>query len=237
MMKTSTVILVSAFAVALFSAHAWSQRTGEERRAGAPAAMAPERDRPADAEGMELIERMRIRRAAEAGTMPDRMEQVERMRNWLDTVDRYVRLANDPSATGVAAVITMNDLLRARGPEAAIEHFNRMLPDIKNPTVKRAVQLQLIDLYRHTRQQDRAMELLRDMIMTAPPLRPGIADRPIQGRELDRPGQPAERRVVPDQERPVRPEAGRLERPDRPQRPDRPETPAEPKRPDRPAER
>jgi hypothetical protein len=110
-------------------------------------------------------------------------EQVERMRSWLDTVDRYTRLARNPGDTGVAAVITANDLLRARGPKGAIEFFNRVLPEVKNDAVRRTIQLQMVELYKATGQQDKALEELQTLMTSAPampampsmPAMPGMA--------------------------------------------------------------
>ncbi|HEX2972809.1 MAG TPA: hypothetical protein VHP11_10780, partial [Tepidisphaeraceae bacterium] len=74
-------------------------------------------------------------------------EQIGRMQSWLDTVERYTKLARDPSDTAVAAVITANDLLRSRGPQKAVEFFEKLLPQVKNEAVRRAIQLQLTELY------------------------------------------------------------------------------------------
>jgi len=98
------------------------------------------------------------------------MEQVERMRNWLDVVDRYVRMARNPVDAAIAAVITANDLLRPRGADVAIDYFTKLLPEVKNDAVQRAIRLQLIELYKAAGQQDKALEQLQSLITSVPPM-------------------------------------------------------------------
>jgi tetratricopeptide (TPR) repeat protein len=96
------------------------------------------------------------------------MMQVELMRNWLDLIDRYAKLSRDPVSAGVAAVVSADDLLRAKPPEQAIEFFNKMLDEAKNDTVKRAIRLQLAELYGKANQSDKALEQLRKLMSDAP---------------------------------------------------------------------
>ena len=96
------------------------------------------------------------------------MMQVELMRNWLDLIDRYARLSRDPVSAAVAAVVSADDLLRTKPPEQAIEFFNKMLDEAKNDTVKRAIRLQLAELYGKANQPDKALEQLRKLMSDAP---------------------------------------------------------------------
>jgi hypothetical protein len=129
---------------------------------------------------------------------------IDTMRNYLEVVARYTQLAQDPSASGVAAVVTANEVLRNRGPEGAISFFTRTLEKTKNEAVQRAIRLQLIDLYRSTNQQDKAVEQLEYLIVNAPargmeqPMRPGM-DSPMRG-NMDSPRPPQSDRR-PDQPR------------------------------------
>jgi len=148
-------------------------REGEVRRE-LPARELPagERERATGArvagEGSTRDVLMSTREGGRPGIMM--MEQVERMRNWLDVVDRYVRMARDPVDAGIAAVITANDLLRPRGADAAISYFTKLLPDVTNDAVKRAIRLQLIELYKASGQQDKALEHLQSLITSVPPM-------------------------------------------------------------------
>ena len=105
-------------------------------------------------------------------------DQLDRMRNWLDTVERYVRLARNPIDSAVAAVITANDILRPKGPDAAIDYFQKILPTTKNDAVQRAIRLQLIELYKAKNQPEQALEQLQSLMTAAP--RGGGPDEPHQ---------------------------------------------------------
>ena len=96
------------------------------------------------------------------------MMQVELMRSWLDLIDRYAKLSRDPVASGVAAVVSADDLFKGRPPEQAIEYFTKLLGEVKNETVQRAIRLQLIELYGKNNDQQKALEQLR-LLMIEPP--------------------------------------------------------------------
>lgn len=92
-------------------------------------------------------------------------EQLEVMRGYLDLVDRYSRMSRDPVSSGVAAVVMAADVLKPKGPQAAIDYFNKVLPDVKNPTVQRAIHLQLADLYKQSQQPDKALDELKAVML------------------------------------------------------------------------
>jgi hypothetical protein len=94
--------------------------------------------------------------------------QLDAMRTYLDVFDRYSRLSRDPTASGVAAVVTAGEILRARGADTAIAYFNKVMPDVKNESVQRAIRLQLIELYKMSGQQDKALEQLQSLMTSAP---------------------------------------------------------------------
>jgi len=94
--------------------------------------------------------------------------QLDAMKNYLDVFDRYSRLSRDPAAAGVAAVVTAGEILRARGADSAIAYFNKVLPDVKNDSVQRAIRLQLVELYKMSGQQDKALDQLQTLMTTAP---------------------------------------------------------------------
>ena len=96
------------------------------------------------------------------------MRQFEMLRGYLEIVDRYARLAHDPSTSGIAAVVAANDLLRPKGADAGIEYFNKLLPEVKSPAVQRAIRLQLAELYKISGKADQALEQLK-MLMIAEP--------------------------------------------------------------------
>jgi hypothetical protein len=98
------------------------------------------------------------------------MAKLEQLRNYIDVVERFAKMTRDPAAAGVAAVVSASDILRQRdrGPEAAIEYFNKTLPEVKNEAVQRAIRIQLIDLYKQSNQADKALEQLDLLIKSAP---------------------------------------------------------------------
>ena len=96
------------------------------------------------------------------------MLQIDQMRGWLDIVDRYARMSRDPVAAGVAAVIAADDLFRNKPPEQAIEYFGKLLSEVKNEAVQRAIRLQLVELYGKSNQPDKALEQLRLLMIAAP---------------------------------------------------------------------
>lgn len=93
-----------------------------------------------------------------------RPPSVDTMRNYLDLVDRYTAMSQDPSKAGVAAVLTAADLLRAQGNDAAIKYFEGVLGDTEKPLtpeINRAVRLQLAELYKAANQPDKALDQLK----------------------------------------------------------------------------
>lgn len=100
--------------------------------------------------------------------LPPEFMRFEVMRGYIELVDRFSRLSRDPTSSGIAAVIAAADLLKARGAEAGIEYFTKALETTKSDAVKRAIRIQLAELYRNAGQQDKALEQLTELINAAP---------------------------------------------------------------------
>jgi hypothetical protein len=103
---------------------------------------------------------------ANPGMTPE-MQKFEMLRSYIDVVDRMTKMAQDPNSSGVAAVVAATDLLRQRGPDAAINYLSKILPDVKSVAVQRAIRIQLIDLYKQAGQSDKALEQLDVLIKGA----------------------------------------------------------------------
>jgi len=103
------------------------------------------------------------------GPMGGPWNQIQMLRGYMDLVDSMSRLAKDPDAAGVAAVISGAEVLKPRGPDAAIDYFNKLLPDARSQTIQRAIRLQLIDLYKASGQQEKALEQVRQLTTGAAP--------------------------------------------------------------------
>ena len=97
-----------------------------------------------------------------------RNERFEQMRNYLGVVGAFSQQSRDASQAGIAAVIAAGDILKPRGADAGIEYFTKLLPEVKNPAVRRAVRVQLADLYKAAGKQDQALEQLRELIVAEP---------------------------------------------------------------------
>ena len=112
---------------------------------------------------------------------------IEIMEKYLYLVDHVARLADNPTASGIAAALRAGDVLKEH-PQDAIEYYNRVLPDVKNDSVRRAIRIQLADLYQKTNQQDKALEQLRELMVSAPASpRPPRAARAASPARSERP--------------------------------------------------
>jgi len=96
---------------------------------------------------------------------PPEMQVVRLFRGYLDLVQQMTELARDPSASGVSAVMTANDILKARSNNDAIAFFADILPSVKDPVIQRAIRLQLVDLYKNSNQHDKALVELKTLIV------------------------------------------------------------------------
>jgi hypothetical protein len=93
--------------------------------------------------------------------------EVARFQNYLTMVDSYAKLAKDPDAAAVAAVVSAADVLRPKGAQGAIDYFTKILPEVKSPTVQRAIRLQLMDFYKAANQPEKALEQLQAIMTMA----------------------------------------------------------------------
>ena len=117
---------------------------------------------------------------------PDDQHAVERaemvdhigiMEKYLYLVDHMARLADNATGSGIAGVLSAAEMLRGH-PQDAIDYYNRVLPDVKNDSVRRAIRLQLADLYNEAHQQDKALDQLRELMVSAPSPRTTRASAP-----------------------------------------------------------
>lgn len=98
---------------------------------------------------------------------PQNTQFIDVMEKYLYVVDHLTRMSENPTAVGMAAVLQANEVLKSR-PQEAIDYFNRLLPDVKNEAVKRAIRIQLADLYKNAHQDDKALDQLRELIVSTP---------------------------------------------------------------------
>jgi thioredoxin-like negative regulator of GroEL len=103
------------------------------------------------------------------GPMGGPMRQFEMMRSYLEVVDHYTKVSTDPTSAGIAAVIAAADVLKPRGADAAIQYFTKILPEVKDQSISRAIRAQLADLYKQSGQQDKALDQLHTLITGSTP--------------------------------------------------------------------
>jgi hypothetical protein len=91
----------------------------------------------------------------------------DRIEKYLFVVDHFARLSDNPTASGIAAALQVDEILKDK-PQDQIDYFNRTLPDVKNDSVRRVIRLKLAELYRRTNQPDKALEQIRELMILAP---------------------------------------------------------------------
>ena len=64
------------------------------------------------------------------------------MRGYLEVIDRFSTIAQDPASSGIAAVHRAGEIFRSRVPEEAINFYTKLLPETKNEAVQRAIRIQ-----------------------------------------------------------------------------------------------
>jgi hypothetical protein len=103
---------------------------------------------------------------------------IDAMRAYLDVIDRLHSLTHDPGSAGVAGVIGSLEILKStKNPQEVIEYFTKLLPDVKNESIQRAIHIELAELYKSTNQPEKALGELRILILTAPPDHPAPTAR------------------------------------------------------------
>jgi|GEM_PF-3847721 len=80
----------------------------------------------------------------------------------------YAQIALDPAASGISAVNSAGDLLRNAGPDQGLAYFNGVLEGTRNPSVARMIRFQLVDLYKEANRPDKALEVLKDIMVMTP---------------------------------------------------------------------
>ncbi len=96
------------------------------------------------------------------------MMMVRIFHEFLGFMQDYSKLTSDPSASGVFAVMQAKEILEKRGSDAVVNYFTKILPDVKNESVQRAIHLQLADVYKNAGQGDKALDELKAVMTAAP---------------------------------------------------------------------
>lgn len=94
---------------------------------------------------------------------PD-IQKIDILRNYIDTIEHFSQMSRSADSAGVSAVVSATDMLRQRSLGEAIDFLNQQLPEVKSPTIERAIRIQLADLYRQAGQTDKAIAQLSILI-------------------------------------------------------------------------
>ncbi len=88
--------------------------------------------------------------------------EIELYSELMGLVFDMTEIAENPTASGVAAVFAIED--HVESPEQAIEFLESVLEDVENPAIERAVRLQLSDMYSVEGNSQAALDQLRELI-------------------------------------------------------------------------
>lgn len=104
-------------------------------------------------------------------------KDIQQLRTYLELIESYSTVAQDPSRSGVAAALLVHHINKPLPPEQAIAYYEELLPSVKDDAVRRTIRFNLVELYTRQKKHDKALEQLR-MVMTsegAPTTRPSMA--------------------------------------------------------------
>jgi len=170
-MKRSNKFAIASLAIALVGgAIAWSTATAQDREGPPPRHEDRGGDRggredgpPRDGRGPGGPGGVQQGRGGPGEPGGGPQGQIRMMRDLLGVITDYQKIAESPSSAGVAAVLSVNE--HVRNPQTAAAFLEKLLPDVKDATVARAIRIQLADLYKKTDQQDKAKEQLEKLIL------------------------------------------------------------------------
>ncbi|WP_428389789.1 hypothetical protein [Mucisphaera sp.] len=143
----------------------------ETDRATVQLAQAGHRDREM-AELLETIERaQRLQELIEERESYDYedeeeafFEEIELFSRLLGLVHEVADIAEDEGVAGVAAVMGVEDYIEE--PRERIAFFERVMPETDHPTIRRAIRLELSELYGETGQREKGLAMLEALITT-----------------------------------------------------------------------
>jgi len=93
---------------------------------------------------------------------PPPMQQIEMMSRMIGLVHELSKIAESPSASGVFAVFSLDD--RIKEPADQAKFLERVLPEVKDPAVQRAIRSKLADDYKKAGQNDKSLAEIERLI-------------------------------------------------------------------------
>jgi len=107
---------------------------------------------------------MRDEMAEHGRHMREEMGHLVMFNKMLDLMGRMAEIAEHPEASAVVAIMSLEDYMEM---EEAADFLQEVLPDVTNPTVRRAIRFKLIEVYGHLDNQDGVRDQLRALIFSA----------------------------------------------------------------------
>ena len=117
-----------------------------------------------------LLGDMKRMREKESRSADEARAEIEELRGYLDLVERYTKVSRDDTQSAVAAILYAHEINKDRTPEAAIDYYTKLLPEVRDPAARRAIRFELVELYLRGPKPDagKALEQLREVIVANP---------------------------------------------------------------------
>lgn len=96
------------------------------------------------------------------GAPPQMLQQIDLLTRLLTLVGDFTKIVESPAGAGVTATMSLDDHFKA--PAEAIAFLEKVLPNVKEVPVQRAIRIKLADLYKKTGQHEKAIEQLERLM-------------------------------------------------------------------------
>ncbi|MEM0914678.1 MAG: hypothetical protein AAGB29_07050 [Planctomycetota bacterium] len=88
--------------------------------------------------------------------------ELEAVTRIMDVVQQVTEIAKDPDAAAIAGILAVNE---HHEEDEQLVFLESVLDEAASPTIKRAIRMRLIDVYKHNDQFDKAAEQARLLII------------------------------------------------------------------------
>ena len=155
--------VILALAVAPALAQNRPQQQPGQPQPGQPQPGQPQR--PPSPPQVDMVRERTFEPRFEVRDMPP---QINLVRGYLGLIGQLNEMAQDPTASGIAAVLGANEILKPRGADAVIAYFTKVLPQVKNEAVQRAIRIQLVEAYKTSGDHEKALAELQTLMTGTP---------------------------------------------------------------------
>lgn len=88
--------------------------------------------------------------------------QIETFTGLIELINEYKEVADDPTSAGIAALFSIED--HAGSVDKAISGLEDILPDVKDPALRRAIRLKLVEFYGQKGENQKALAQIKLLI-------------------------------------------------------------------------